>query len=450
MYLVYSFLLTLGFVLLLPRFVIDAFRSGKYVTGLRQRLGNLPQISSDDHSTIWLHCVSVGEARAAQSLVRVLLDRFPSARLVVSTTTVTGQKVARETFGGQATAVFYFPIDWAWTVRRALRTIRPSAVLIMETELWPRLFRECRKNQIPVVLLNGRISDRSFNRYKLIRAFIRRVLNDLTLALMQSPDDAKRIRELGLDETRIRISGNLKFDSANASVDQAKTSEIRNRFNLSVLQPLIVAASTHEPEEEIILAAFREVRKSQSSARLLIAPRHPERFNEVAAGLRNSGFSWARRSDSPATQDATCDVVLLDTIGELGAVYSLAEIVFVGGSIAPHGGHNVLEPAARGVCTIIGPHTENFAWITKAMLNEDALIQLPESSNSVADLAATIDQLLSDAKRRREIGARALSVCRQNQGATQKTVEMISQLIAAPAKYGDEVPFSTLRATTAK
>src|SRR6185436_15961171 len=180
MYLLYSLLLTLGFVLLFPRFLIDAFRNGKYVTGLGQRLGNLPQIDSDNHSIIWLHCVSVGEARAAQSLVRQLLQRFPAARLVVSTTTVTGQQVAKEIFAGQAASVFYFPIDWAWTVRRALRAIQPSVVLIMETELWPRLFRECRRKKIPIALVNGRISNKSFHRYKLIRPFIRRVLDDLT------------------------------------------------------------------------------------------------------------------------------------------------------------------------------------------------------------------------------------------------------------------------------
>jgi 3-deoxy-D-manno-octulosonic-acid transferase len=425
MYLLYSFLLTIGFIILLPRFAIDAFRSGKYVTGLKQRLGNLPQINSNNNSVIWLHCVSVGEARAAQSLVRALLDRFPASRLVVSTTTVTGQQVANEIFAGQAAAVFYFPIDWAWTVRRALRAIQPSVVLIMETELWPRLFRECRKKQIPVALLNGRISNKSFQRYKLIRSFIRRVLGDLTLAMMQSPEDAGRIRELGVKEERVKVSGNLKFDSASAAPNAYLTSEFGERFNFSDHQPLIVAASTHAPEEAIIVEAFKQTRTSHPEVRLLIAPRHPERFQEVGRLLAASGFTWARRSDPPSGEDADCDVVLLDTIGELGAVYSLAEIVFVGGSIAPHGGHNVLEPAVQGVCTITGPYTHNFARITKAMRQEEALIQLPESSDFAAELASTMNRLLSDEKLRREIGARARSVCQRNRGATEKTVEVI-------------------------
>jgi 3-deoxy-D-manno-octulosonic-acid transferase len=449
MYLLYSSLLTLGFVLLLPRFVIDAFRSGKYVTGLGQRLGKLPQLRLNNHSIIWLHCVSVGEARAAQSLVRALLDRFPTTRLVVSTTTVTGQKVAHEIFGEQAAAVFYFPIDWAWTVRRALRAIRPSVVLIMETELWPRLFSECRRKQIPVALVNGRISNKSFQRYRWIRSFIGRVLNDLTLAIMQSPEDAKRIRDLGVDAEKLRVSGNLKFDSANVALDQDLTSKLRERFNLNG-SALIVAASTHEPEEKVILAAFKRTRESHPDGRLLIAPRHPERFQEAAELLEKSGLTWSRRSQPESERDRKSDVVLLDTIGELGAIYSLADLVFVGGSIIPHGGHNVLEPAAQGVCTITGPYTQNFAWITNAMLSEEALVQLPESADFAAELSSVINQLLSDEKRRREIGARAKSVCQRNQGATEKTIEMISQLIATPTAHIEAVPFSTLRATTAK
>ena len=449
MYLLYSLLLTLGFILLLPRFVIDAFRSGKYVTGLGQRLGNLPKIDSDKHPVIWLHCVSVGEARAAQSLVRALLDKFPSSQLVVSTTTVTGQKVAKEIFRGQASAVFYFPIDWAWTVRRALRAIRPSVVLIMETELWPRLFRECRRKQIPVALVNGRISDKSFRRYKWIRGFIQRVLNDLTLAAMQSPEDAKRISELGLRNDRVVVSGNLKFDSANIALDQALTSELRGRFNFSGSKPLILAASTHGPEEEVLLDALKKIRVPHPAARMLFAPRHPERFQEVAGLIARSGLNWARRSEPASPQDVNCDVVLLDTIGELGATYSLADVVFVGGSIAPHGGHNVLEPAAQGLCTITGPYTHNFSWITKAMLDEQALIQIPESPDFAGELASVMQQLLSDPNRRREIGGRAKAVCQNNQGATEKTIELISDLIAAPADAG-AMPFSSLRVTAAK
>lgn len=450
MYLLYSLLLALGFIILLPRFALDALRSGKYVTGLRERLGHLPRLNSKNEPIIWLHCVSVGEARAAQALVHALSERFPGFRLAISTTTVTGQHIAREIFGSRASVIFYFPIDWAFSVRRVLRAIQPSAVLIMETELWPRLFRECRKNQIPVALLNGRISDKSFRRYKFIGPFIRRVLNDLTFASMQSDQDAQRIRELGLTEGRIFVTGNLKFDSATAATNHDLTGALRERFGFDSKRPLIVAASTHAPEEAIVLAAFDRARASHPQARLLLAPRHPERFPDVAQMLERSGLTWARRSDARSRKDTNCDAVLLDTIGEVSAVFPSADLVFVGGSIAPHGGHNVLEPAAHGVCTITGPHTQNFAAITKAMLAEDALIQLPETSDSASELGSVFNQLLSDERRRREIGERAKSVCRRNQGATERTIEIISQLLAASTIPGPSLPFSALQATAAK
>ena len=448
MYFIYSLLLTLGFTILLPRFALDALRSGKYVTGLRQRLGNLPAINSNGKPVIWLHCVSVGEAQAAQSLVRELSKGFPKFALVVSTTTVTGQLVAGELFRDQAAAVFYFPIDWAWTIRRVLNKLQPAAILVLETELWPRMFREARKRDIPVALLNGRISDKSFGRYKLVRTFIRRVLNDLTLAAMQTEQDAARIEALGMPENRISIAGNLKFDSAPSTSDFDLGSEIRNRFGLNDAKPLIVAASTHDPEEQVVIDALRMVRQSHSNARLLIAPRHPERFEEVASLLSQSEFSSVRRSATPSAADVQADVVLLDSIGELRAVYALADVAFVGGSIAPHGGHSVIEPGAHGVCTVTGPHTQNFAAVTQALLDEDALIQLSKTEEPAADLARVFTELLSDEKKRRSIAARARAVCDGNRGATARTIDLISPLLAVtPAQSGEALPFSPLHAT---
>ena len=451
MYFVYSFLLTLGFIILLPRFAIDALRSGKYVTGLRERLGNLPAIHSNGKPVIWLHCVSVGEAQAAQSLVREIANRFPKLALVISTTTVTGQQVARELFRDQAAAVFYFPIDWAWTVRRVLRKLQPAAILVMETELWPRLFREARQRNIPVALVNGRISDKSFGRYKRVLPFIHRVLNDLTLAAMQTERDAARIGQLGMPEGQTSVAGNLKFDSASTAFDYAVGNELRDRFGFSVGRPLIVAASTHDPEERAVIDAFRKVRQTHPDARLLIAPRHPERFEEVAASLSNSGFSSARRSAPISVHDFDADVVLLDSIGELRAVYPLADVAFVGGSIAPHGGHSVIEPGAHGVCTVTGPHTQNFAAVTQALLDEDALIQLRETDEPAIELARALTELLSDEARRHAIAERAKAVCDRNRGATDRTLELISHLLAVtPAGSGEALPFSPLHAATAK
>ena len=453
MYLLYSLLLTLGFLILLPRFIVDALRSGKYVTGLRQRLGNIPPLNRKGEPVIWLHCVSVGETRAAQPLVNALLERFPSLTLVVSTTTVTGQQVARDIFRNQAAAIFYFPIDWAWTVRRTVRVIEPAAVLLMETELWPNLLRECNRREIPVSLVNGRISKTSFRRYAKIKHFIKRVLTDLTFAAMQSREDAERIRELGLTDDRIIVTGNLKFDSAATSSDEQLTEENRQRFQFDAKRALIVAASTHAPEEAIIFVAFKRARLSHPNARLLIAPRHPERFEEVASLLKTTGFSFTLRSKSPSAPEAECDVILLDTIGELRAVYPLADIVFVGGSVTPHGGQNMLEPAAYGICTVTGPHTSNFAAITKALLEENALIQTSAVSpeEATTELADIFTRLLNDDEARRRIGRRAKSVCHRNQGATEQTLGLISQILSAPATTDHEVlSFSTLPATTSK
>src|SRR5690349_11344339 len=270
MYFLYSLVLTLGFVLLLPRFAIDALRNGKYVTGLGQRLGNVPEIKPNGRPVIWLHCVSVGEVQAAQSLVRRFKDAFPNHNLVVSTTTVTGQRLAQKLFSEQAALVFYFPIDWMWTIRRVLRKVDPAAIFIMETELWPNLFRAAHNKSAPIVVLNGRISDKSFGRYKRIRPFISRVLNNLTLAIMQSEQDAMRIRELGLADDCIATVGNLKFDSAGIAADAEVTDQIRARFSFADGRPLLIAASTHDSEEAVVLDAFRLVKESHADLRLLL------------------------------------------------------------------------------------------------------------------------------------------------------------------------------------
>jgi len=453
-YFFYSLLLTFGFIALTPKFAIDALRSRKYITGLRQRLGKLPPIASEDQPLVWLHCVSVGETEAARPLVRALLEKFPSYRLVISTTTVTGQRVAQNAFGRDLAAVFYFPIDWAWTVRRVLRTLQPAAVLIMETELWPNLLRECRTRRIPVALVNGRISIRSFRRYKLILPFISRVLNNLSIALMQSEEDASRIRDLGLSDQRVVVTGNLKFDSAESAIDDEATANIRVRFGFDRTQTLIVAASTHEPEELIVIDALKLIKKSEPgrNARLLIAPRHPERFGEVTSILERSGLSWSRWSAEPGARDTTCDVVLLDTIGELRAVYPLADVAFVGGSIAPHGGHNLLEPAARGICVVTGAHTENFAAVTKALLDENAIVQLPDvpMSEAPAKLAFALNEVLSEKARRQELGQRGLAVCNRNRGATERTLQMISNILAAPPTADESLPLPAFHVSATK
>ncbi len=296
MYLAYSLLLTLGLVILLPYFLFQALAHGKYITGLRQRLGAVPQI--DGKPVIWLHCVSVGETQAARPLAQRLKQEFPHHALVVSTTTLTGQTLAHDVFANKAESIFYFPFDWRWSVRRALKAINPAAVLIMETELWPNFLRECKARHIPVALVNGRISRQSFRRYTLIKFFLRRALSCLSMAVMQSEVDAERLQSLGMPREKLFTAGNLKFDAEVARELTGKTEEIRKRFDLRSDMPLILAASTHSPEEEMILESIKQLRTKQP-VRLMLAPRHPERFNEVAALIQKSGLNWARRTNSP-------------------------------------------------------------------------------------------------------------------------------------------------------
>src|SRR5215213_6947127 len=248
MYLGYSLLLSLGLLVLIPHFLFQALAHGKYIAGLRQRLGSVPEMAA--RPVIWLHCVSVGETQAARPLAQRLKQEFPHHALVVSTITLTGQKLARDVFRNVAESVFYFPFDWRWSARRALKRINPAAVLIMETELWPNFLRECKAREIPVALVNGRISRQSYRRYAWIRSFLPRVLRSLNVAVMQSEVDAGRLRDLGMPSERIHTAGNLKFFAVEVSSATEKTTEIRDRFALRSDVPLIVAASTHAPEEK--------------------------------------------------------------------------------------------------------------------------------------------------------------------------------------------------------
>jgi 3-deoxy-D-manno-octulosonic-acid transferase len=436
MYFIYSLLLGLGFLVLLPRFILDAFRHGKYVAGFRERLGSLPRLAKDGRPVVWIHCVSVGETQAARPLVRAIRERFPDHLLAISTITLTGQSLAREVFKHDAARVFYFPFDWRWVVRRTLKEIDPDAVLIMETELWPGFLRECKQQQIPVALVNGRLSEQSFRRYRLIKSFMARILSSLSLAVMQTEADAERLRFLGMDAGRTVVSGNLKFDAGTLPKDESAARAFRERFKITDESNLILAASTHSPEEVIILNGLREVIfRSHPKARLVIAPRHPERFTEVADLIQSSGFSWAQRTAPAQASDGEAEIILLDSIGELDSIYPLASIVFVGGSIAKTGGHNILEPAALGTPVITGAHTYNFQSIVETFAEAGAIIQLKPMPDSAAivELANVVKWLLADPAKRRELGKLAQNLVNENRGATARTLESLSAILSNPA-----------------
>ncbi len=427
MFLLYSFLLTIVFLLMLPLFL---WRKDKYAAGFWQRLGYLPEFKHDGRKIIWLHCVSVGETNAARPLIEQLRLHFPDHRLVISTTTKTGQALAQSVFRPKADAIFYFPFDWKFSVRRALRNFQPDIVLLMETEIWFNFFQEARKSGARLAIVNGRLSKKSAKRYSYIKNFMSGVLNYLDLALMQNDLDAKRILSLGIEAEKVKVTGNLKFDHKIDESDSKFTSEFRDRYAVSAERPLIVAASTHSPEEEWILAAFDGL--NVYGARLLIAPRHPDRFNAVADLMRRSQYSFSKRSETNSEADKNADLILLDSIGELRSIYSLAEIVFVGGSLIPHGGQSILEPAAAGKAIVTGPFTANFDAILKVFLADDAVVQIGEVSKDfrIPDLLyENLKLLLEDTQKRRSLGQNALAVMQANRGATLKTVENLKQML---------------------
>jgi 3-deoxy-D-manno-octulosonic-acid transferase len=442
MFTLYSFLLTIGFIALLPLFVL---RRGKYAAGFWQRLGFLPEFDAGGRQVLWLHCVSVGETNAARPLVKEIVENFPEYTLVISTTTKTGQNLAREIFQTQAALVFYFPYDWKFSVRRALKRINPNIVLLMETELWFNFLRQANKSGARSAIVNGRLSEKSFKRYSHIKKTMRRVLHYIDLALMQGRGDAKRLIELGIRSSKVKITGNIKFDQ---SFEENELSEyFRARFAISENSPLIVSASTHAPEETFVLQAFKDVWKNSSARlpRLLIAPRHPERFDEVFELIKKSGFDWVRRSEAESSRDQTAEIILLDSIGELRAVYPLAEIVFVGGSLIARGGQSVLEPALARCAIVTGFYTMNFSDIVKEFLRQEALIQLPELSEKQipAKLSEVFSELLQNAELRRKLSVNAQGVMQENRGATRKTIENLKPLLLGartarpPTSLGD-------------
>ncbi|HKO96710.1 MAG TPA: 3-deoxy-D-manno-octulosonic acid transferase [Pyrinomonadaceae bacterium] len=431
MYLVYSLLLGLGFLILLPRFVIDAFRHGKYVTGFRERIGSVSPIQDRSRPVIWLHCVSVGETQAARPLIKAIKNRFPNHSVVVSTITTTGQQLAHRIFKNEVAKVFYFPFDWKWVVRRTLASVNPAAVLLMETEIWPVFLRECERQQIPVAIVNGRLSDQSFRRYRMIKGFMKRVLSSVDVAVMQTEMDAKRLGALGMSVSRTHVAGNIKFDAGALPGGASLATTFNNRFGLDNA-PIILAASTHANEERLILSAFREMPEGKTvRPRLIIAPRHPERFNEVASLLAASEFTWSRRSSPESPADTKCEIILLDSIGELNALYSLATIVFVGGSIARKGGHNIVEPAAVGACVVTGPHTNNFRQIVNTFVESDAIVQLPHQPDPLLAerLSKLLAELLANPSRRQELSEKAKELVKENLGAASRTVDLVAPLL---------------------
>jgi 3-deoxy-D-manno-octulosonic-acid transferase len=416
MLILYSLALFLLLVVGSPWWLWRMATSGKYRQGLSERLGLIPARIRGGliGNVLWIHAVSVGEVLAAGRLIDDLTQRLPDYRILVSTTTRTGQTLARERFG--ADRVFYFPLDFAFAVRSWLRVLRPRMLVLLETEFWPRVLTECRRAGIPVAVVNARISDRSWPRYQRLAFLWRRLLTGVSAALAQSELDAERLRALGL--SIVRVAGNLKFD-IRAPKPAAVTAALRE--NLPPGVPVLVCGSTLAGEEDLLLDAL------PPGIVTILAPRHPERFSDVAQILDRRGVLSLRRSawmQSPAPIP-TGTIFLLDSIGELASVYSLAAAAFVGGSLVPMGGHNPLEPAQFGVPIVMGPSCENFRGIVDLLRRRNAIrIALP------AALKAALAEVLSANPESQAMGARAREVFASEAGATERTVEALLEALS--------------------
>jgi 3-deoxy-D-manno-octulosonic-acid transferase len=364
----------------------------------------------------------VGEVLAARALVGPLKQRFPAHKLFLSTTTVTGHAVARKSVRG-IDGLFFAPFDFPAAVRTALRVVNPALLLLVETEIWPNLIHEARRRGTRVAMVNGRLSQQSFNGYRRLRRFLKRILWQVDLFLMQGDAHAARILELGAPPERVRVTGNLKFDAVDAAPIQEALARL---LETPPGHPVWVAGSTMPGEEAMVLSAYRRVREKVPGAALIVAPRHPERFGEVPALVEAAGFHCLSRTRLERGAWKNGSVVVLDTLGELAQVYPLASVVFVGGSLVPAGGHNILEPAVAGKAVVVGPHMENFREITDQFRAEDAVLQV----GSAEELAGAVIALLTDDARRLALGARARLVVDRNRGAVRITVDALAGLVA--------------------
>ncbi len=424
MYLLYSFLLTTAFLLGLPYFVYRGFRSGKYWASLKERLGFLPpELNREGQLSIWIHAVSVGEVIAARPLLPLLRESFPDNPIFISVTTLTGRQIAERQLR-DADGIFYCPFDWGFVVRRVVARIQPRLLLLVDTEIWPHLIRACRRAGGTTMLINGRISDRSYPRYRWIRPFLRRFLRYVDCFCMQSSRYAERIVDLGADPARVHVIGSLKFDAVVPG--RGKVSEAAGLIPTD--RPVLVVGSSLAPEEDIVLEVFEALRAAHPDLFLVLAPRHPDRFEEVAELASLRGLKGVKRT-TLSQPPVGYDVMVLDTIGELASIYSRADIVFVGGSLAPWGGHNLVEPAVVGRPIVFGPNMSNFREMARMFLEAEAAIQV-RGREALKD---TLEQLLNDPTLRSSLGKKAQQLVDANRGAGRRTVEIASKLLAAAA-----------------
>ena len=441
MYFFYRILTAAGMFVLAPYYAVRGWRRGEPSRAWRERLGILPRditiratgggaAKGIAPSTIWIHAVSVGEVLAAKPLLEGLKRRFPGRAVLVSTTTETGQRLARERLQS-ADGIFYFPLDWVVPVRRALRAVRPAVIIVMETEIWPNFLREARRRGVPVIFANARISEKSFARFRrwkfLVDEFFEHVMCDAQLFLAQTPEDAARLREIGAPEDRVEVTGNLKYDAeppATSRFAEWLEDQIRHQERW----PVLVAGSVVAEEEEAVLAAYDIVQRRWRRAMLVLAPRKPDRFDAAASIAIADGWAVVRRRhlDLSAILDENAEVLVLDSIGELAGLYALADAVFVGGSLVPAGGHNILEPAWFSRPPVFGLSMENFRDMAAQFLTAQAGVQV----KSGEQLGKVWVQLIENAALSERMGKAARALSERNRGATARSLDRIAAVLA--------------------
>ncbi|HAM32391.1 MAG TPA: 3-deoxy-D-manno-octulosonic acid transferase [Deltaproteobacteria bacterium] len=423
-HLLYNLALGAGLVVGAPVWIPWVLLSRKRRTNLPERLGLRgvpPPTSADGRPTVWVHAVSVGETLAAVPLLRLLRRRISDVRQIITSVTLTGRETAVKSLSGVTDEGFYFPFDLPGLCGRFLDRLRPDVVVIVETEIWPNFIAACARRGVPVVIVNGRLSQRSFAGYMRFRWFFAPILRTLRTISAQTVEDAERFIELGAPRENVTVGGNLKFDVSPPEIAASPLSGLLLREKAAGAL-WVVAGSTHDGEEADLLRAFLAAREANPSLRLLLAPRHPERFDAVEALVRREGVSMVRRTSIPeGAQRLPEPVLLLDTVGELSGAYAAADLAFVGGSLVPKGGHNVLEPSWHGVPTIVGPHMENFREIADAFLAGNALLRVAGKE----ELEDRLARFAADPSVFRETGRRAKDLLETFRGASEANADAV-------------------------
>jgi 3-deoxy-D-manno-octulosonic-acid transferase len=426
-YYLYNFLLTLLLIATIPYFLFRSLLSKRFRKALPQRMGFFQ--SPSFKNPIWVHAASVGEVFCSISLLKKIKNEFPHSRIVLTTMTSTGNETAKS-YLPETDQVLFVPIDHPLIIRRTIKKIQPGLLLIAETELWPNLLRSCGKKGIPIILFNGRISQRSFRRYFRFRFFFKECLKYISLFLMQTEEDRKRIIKIGGESQKTRAVGNLKFDQPFPSFTPETRNKIAKTLGLSGKENVLIAGSTHSGEEEILVTFFKELKKKDPNLLLILAPRHLQRLEEVERILKKEALSWLRKTSLPIgagrSDQEHPEVILLDTMGELMGIYSLGTLVFVGGSLVPIGGHNPLEPLFFKKCVLFGPYMFNFLEISTRLIEDEGAIQV----SGKEDLFSQLKRLLFDEVARKEVGEKGHQFLQKHQGATDRMFEEIRPFLS--------------------